>query len=104
MSVTIGTKLGSHQITALLGKGGIGEVYKACDTRLNRFVAIKVLPEQVSDNSELKARFEPHHPHPELEATCEINTCIHLNASGTEYAYFDIMHTYEESRDAYNRS
>src|SRR5215831_7039455 len=58
MALTIGKQLGSHEITALLGKGGMGEVYKARDMRLNRFVAIKVLPEQVSNNSEIKARFE----------------------------------------------
>ncbi len=50
MSLAIGTRLGPYQILAPLGAGGMGEVYKAQDTRLNRFVAIKILPpERVSD-------------------------------------------------------
>ena len=41
MALTIGTQLGSHEITTLLGKGGMGEVYRASDTKLKRDVAIK---------------------------------------------------------------
>ena len=57
MSVTIGTKLGSHEITALLGKGGMGEVYRARDTKLKREVAIKILPEEFSRDPDRIARF-----------------------------------------------
>ena len=46
MSVAIGTQLGSLEITALLGKGGMGEVYRARDTKLKREVAIKILPDE----------------------------------------------------------
>ena len=48
MALTIGTQLGSHEITALLGKGGMGEVYRARDTKLKREVAIKILPAEFS--------------------------------------------------------
>jgi eukaryotic-like serine/threonine-protein kinase len=48
VALTIGTQLGSHEITALLGKGGMGEVYRARDTKLKRDVAIKILPDEFS--------------------------------------------------------
>ena len=54
----IGTKLGPYEITAKLGEGGMGEVYRATDSRLGREVAIKVLPESVAQNPERLARFE----------------------------------------------
>ena len=53
-----GTKLGPHEITSLLGTGGMGEVYRARDIRLERTVAIKILPTHLSSNSDSKARFE----------------------------------------------
>src|SRR5262249_43519104 len=58
MALTIGTHLGSHEITALLGKGGMGEVYRARDTKLGRDVAIKVLPEEFARDPERMGRFE----------------------------------------------
>ena len=58
MTLQSGTKLGPYEIVQAIGAGGMGQVYKARDTRLNRFVAIKVLPEHLSQNPELKARFE----------------------------------------------
>src|SRR5436309_5894916 len=58
MSISSGTKLGGYEVIALRGAGGMGEVYEARDTRLNRTVAIKVLPAHVSNNPELKTRFE----------------------------------------------
>src|SRR5438552_18779990 len=58
MAVTIGTQLGSHEITALLGKGGMGEVYRARDTKLKREVAIKILPDEFSTDPERESRFQ----------------------------------------------
>ncbi|HEX9800223.1 MAG TPA: protein kinase [Thermoanaerobaculia bacterium] len=66
----IGTRLGSYEITAKLGEGGMGEVYRATDTKLKRDVAIKVLPAAFTEDRERLARFEReaqllaqlHHP------------------------------------------
>lgn len=58
MVLSEGTRVGPYEVLSHLGAGGQGEVYKARDTRLNRFVAIKVLPQNLSTNSELKTRFE----------------------------------------------
>src|ERR1700687_3461750 len=58
MSVTAGTRLGPYEILSAIGAGGMGEVYSARDTRLNRIVAIKVLPTHLADRSELRERFE----------------------------------------------
>ena len=53
----VGRKLGAYQVLAPIGAGGMGEVYKARDTRLNRSVAIKVLPPDKTTDSERKRRF-----------------------------------------------
>ena len=58
MSLAIGTRLGPYPITAAIGAGGMGEVYKGIDTRLDRTVAVKVLPEHVATDPDLKQRFE----------------------------------------------
>src|SRR5215831_926291 len=58
MTVTSGTRLGPYEIQSPLGAGGMGEVYRAKDTRLDRIVAIKILPTHLSDNPEFKQRFE----------------------------------------------
>ena len=58
MNLGPGTRLGPYELTGPLGQGGMGEVYKATDTRLNRTVAIKILPPRISDDGEFKARFE----------------------------------------------
>src|SRR5262245_41671155 len=58
MALTSGTKLGPYEILSPLGSGGMGEVYRARDSRLDRFVAIKILPDHLADNAESKQRFE----------------------------------------------
>src|SRR4029077_17050044 len=71
MAILPGRRLGPFEILSRIGAGGMGEVYRARDTRLNRIVAIKVLPAHLADRSELRERFEReaktiaslNHPH-----------------------------------------
>jgi len=58
MPLSVGDKLGHYEVLSLLGKGGMGEVYRARDTKLKRDVAIKVLPESVARDPERMARFQ----------------------------------------------
>ena len=71
MPLAAGTRLGVFEILAPLGKGGMGEVYRAKDTKLEREVAVKILPEEMAKRPERMARFEReakllaalNHPH-----------------------------------------
>src|SRR5262245_9698107 len=58
MALTIGTQLGSMEVTALIGRGGMGEVYRARDTKLKRDVAIKILPDEFSRDAGRVSRFQ----------------------------------------------
>jgi serine/threonine-protein kinase len=58
LALTIGTQLGSLEVTALIGRGGMGEVYRARDAKLKREVAIKILPEEFSRDPDRVARFQ----------------------------------------------
>jgi Tol biopolymer transport system component len=68
LALSPGTRLGAYQILSLLGRGGMGEVYRACDTKLGRDVAIKVLPDLVANDAERLARF-----HREAEVLASLN-------------------------------
>ena len=80
MTLPPGTRLGPYEISAQIGVGGMGEVYKATDTKLKRQVAIKVLPASVAADAERLARFqreaEVEHLH------CAVGT--HLDVGGLE--------------------
>ena len=85
MSLTAGTKLGPYEILAPLGAGGMGEVYRARDTRLGRDVAVKVLPERLISSPDFRQRFEREaraisslqHPH-----ICVLHDIGHDEAAG----------------------
>jgi eukaryotic-like serine/threonine-protein kinase len=88
-----GTRLGPYEIETLVGAGGMGEVYKARDTRLNRTVALKILSAPVSDDAEFRARFvrEAHaiaalnHPH-----ICTLHDVG--DQDGIEYLVMEYLH------------
>ena len=58
MSLTIGSRIAHYDVTALIGEGGMGQVYQATDTKLNRQVALKILPEAFSSDPDRLARFQ----------------------------------------------
>lgn len=92
MSVTIGTKLGPYEIIAPIGAGGMGEVYRARDTRLGRDVAIKILPQHLTEMPDAKLRFERearavsslNHPH-----ICTLHDIGHQN--GTDFLVMEFL-------------
>src|SRR5258707_1137289 len=92
MGVKAGTRLGPYEILTSIGAGGMGEVYRARDTRLDRIVAIKVLPSHLADRSELRERFEReartiaslNHPH-----ICTLFDIGHQD--GTDYLVMEYM-------------
>jgi serine/threonine protein kinase/Tol biopolymer transport system component len=92
MALTIGTRLGSHEITALLGKGGMGEVYRARDLKLKREVAIKILPEEFSRDADRVSRFQR-----EAEVLASLNhsniAAIHdfEETNGTRYLVLELV-------------
>jgi len=87
-----GTRFGPYEILSPLGSGGMGEVYRARDTRLDRTVAIKVLPEHLAQNSDLRERFERearvvsslNHPH-----ICTLHDVGHRD--GTDYLVMELV-------------
>jgi serine/threonine protein kinase len=92
MSISSGTKLGPYEIVAPIGAGGMGEVYKARDSRLGRDVAIKVLPEEFAADKERLARFEQEAraasalSHPNILTVFDIGV-----ASGQSYIAMELV-------------
>ena len=67
MPLETGKRLGPYEILGLIGVGGMGEVYKANDTRLDRTVAVKVLPEHLASSSERRASRRRPAPNPKID-------------------------------------
>ncbi len=92
MNLTSGTKLGPYEIVSLLGAGGMGEVYRARDSRLRRDVAIKVLPQALSLDAERMRRFEQEAlataalNHPNILAVFDIGT-----SDGSPYVVSELL-------------
>src|SRR5580658_3538458 len=92
MALQPGNRLGPYEILSAIGAGGMGEVYRARDTRLDRIVAIKVLPVHLADRPELRERFERearaiaslHHPH-----ICTLFDVGHQD--GTDYLVMEYL-------------
>ena len=103
MPLTNGTKLGPYEIISPLGAGGMGEVYRARDTRLDRTVAIKVLPESLAHDADRLQRFEQEARvlstlnHPNLLAIFDVGA-----QSGTHYLVSEFLegHTLREAMGA----
>src|SRR2546425_4232727 len=92
MSFSAGTRLGPYEIVAPLGAGGMGEVYKASDTRLGRTVAIKVLPESLAADPLFRERFDREArtisqlSHPHICALYDVG-----RDAGTEYLVMEYL-------------
>jgi serine/threonine protein kinase len=100
MPLIPGSKLGPYEIQSALGAGGMGEVYRARDTRLERIVAIKVLPGHLSSNPDLRARFER-----EAKAISGLqhpNICVLYDVGSQEGVDFLVME-YLEGETLYAR-
>src|SRR5215471_18450507 len=101
--MTPGTKLGRYQILSKIGEGGMGEVYRARDEKLNRDVAIKVLPADLSTNGDRLHRFEQEAQaagalnHPNILAVYDVGT-----HNGEPYVVSELLEgeTLREIRDA----
>jgi len=92
LTLSAGTRLGPYEVLSPLGAGGMGEVYRARDTRLDREVAVKVLPTHLSDNPEFRQRFEREAraisqlSHPNICALYDVG-----NQDGVEYLVMELL-------------
>jgi len=92
MAIPVGQRLGPYETLSAIGAGGMGEVYRARDTRLDRTVAIKVLPSHLADKPDLRERFEReartiaslNHPH-----ICTLYDIGHQD--GTDYLVMEYL-------------
>src|SRR5689334_21918982 len=93
MALTAGTRLGAYQVLAPLGAGGMGEVYRAMDTRLAREVALKVISPRLMDDPNALARFEREArtvaalSHPNVVALYDVG-----RQDGVVFAVMELLH------------
>src|SRR5512141_1233929 len=91
-SIAAGSRLGPYEVVSRIGGGGMGEVFRARDTRLDRTVAIKILPAEFAENPELKVRFEREAraisqiSHPHICALHDVG-----RAEGVEYLVLEFL-------------
>src|SRR5262245_13150306 len=92
MSFSSGTQLGSYEIAGMLGVGGMGEVYRARDTKLKREVAIKILPDELSQDPDRVSRFQREAEvlasvnHPNIAAIYDL-----AEAQGTRFLVLELV-------------
>src|ERR1700688_3552280 len=92
MALPSGTILGTYEIASLLGKGGMGEVYRARDTKLKREVAIKILPDEFSNDPDRLSRFQREAEvlaslnHPNIAAIYDLQ-----EASGSRFLVLELV-------------
>ena len=102
MPLSVGDRLGPYEILAPIGAGGMGEVYRARDSRLGREVAVKVLPEHLADDSQALARFEAKAvaalSHPNILVLFDVG-----EHAGIRYAVTELLEG-ETLRDRLSRS
>src|ERR1700677_2006764 len=97
MPLTAGTKLGPYEILSALGAGGMGEVYRASDSRLNRDVAIKILPASFSNDPDRLQRFAQKSRaaaalnHPNILSIFDIGKDDAGDGRGTPYVVFELL-------------
>ena len=105
LTISAGTRLGPYEIVAPIGAGGMGEVYKAKDTRLERTVAVKVLPQHLSSSPEVRQRFEREAKtisqlsHPHICALYDVG-----NQDGVEYLVMELPRGRDAVRPARARA
>src|SRR5712692_7747747 len=92
MSIIAGKTIGSFEVLSIVGRGGMGEVYRARDTKLKRDVAIKILPEEFSRNSDRVSRFQREAEllaslnHPNIAAIYDLQ-----QAAGSQYLVLELV-------------
>src|SRR5262245_51477490 len=92
MSLRVGTQLGALEVTAFIGRGGMGEVYRARDTKLKRDVAIKILPDEFSCDADRVSRFQRDAEglaslnHPSIAAIYDLE-----EANGSQYLVLELV-------------